>query len=424
MKKYFALALVAVMMLSMFLFPVSATLVPVTSFTESEGWHQANDVTLNGDFDVSVVINRLDKDSGVFFWADAERKSYYKVMVRWIGADRVDFYACRNQDGNWQGFLISEEERAKGSTKDCYVSVDEGWNATDDQNVRLDLSVRGGMLTVTLTGTTTKMCGKQTYDLAKPAHLDGAYNASTGLLPTVGNVGLLANDNATPSYSDFYVVNYEKVESFTEIDSFDVADNVKLDGDFRMSAIINRVTHDSGVFFWADTDRTTFYSVKLRQIGSDRTDFYVCRNQNGDWLGFLISEEELAKGSTKDCYVSVDEGWNTTDDNSFRLDLAVTGNILTVTLTGSTTGKSGTQTYDLTKATWKDGAYGEKTGLLPAEGSVGFMDNASFGEMEINNFEPAVEENNPSTSDAIIGMVAVLAVMSASVVVLSKKSRR
>lgn len=207
MKKLVAFFLTAILALSSLSFVVSAEPTAVTDFSESAGWYQAVDVAVEKDFTLSVELDRMTTDCGIFFYADDAQQAYFSVKIRWLSVERTDFYACRNYGGAWEGFLIPEEYQL--NKKDCFVSVDEGWDTSSDPSMILDIVVVGDTLTVTMTGTGSGNYGTLTYDLRKPAHLDGSYKDNREPLPKVGAVGVCANDGATVSFRNFKVEDTE-----------------------------------------------------------------------------------------------------------------------------------------------------------------------------------------------------------------------
>jgi len=77
----------------------------------------------------------------------------------------------------------------------------------------------------------------------------------------------------------------------------------------------------------------------------------------------------------KDCYVSVDEGWDTTADTKMILTVTVEDGFAYVTMKGDVTGKEGTLTFDLSKSPWLDWEEKEAAPELFTEGYLGFQFN-------------------------------------------------
>lgn len=193
MKKFISLINFIAILLSFFALPTSATAKRIMEFEKRSGWNIAADVNVEKDLTISVILERTDSDTGVFFYSDDKRDTYFSVKIRWASAERTDFYVCRTYEGEWEGFLISEEYQK--NKKDCYVSTDEWWSTAEDPSMKLDIMVVGDMLTVTMTGTVSGNSGTLNYDLTKPAYLDGEYNSNNALLPKTGKVGVCSNSS-------------------------------------------------------------------------------------------------------------------------------------------------------------------------------------------------------------------------------------
>lgn len=145
--------------------------------------------TIKGDFSARAVIERTSDtpnlEAGIRFYY-AEDRSYYAFFVRWVDLNRCDFYGAKYIAGQFMGFLIAEEYQESG--KDCYVSVDEAWDAQDDTAMTLTVDVLGSVATVTMTGNNTGYSGTLHFDLTKSARLDGK---ATEANPVVLREGML-----------------------------------------------------------------------------------------------------------------------------------------------------------------------------------------------------------------------------------------
>ena len=149
---------------------------------------------MKGDFTATAVIDRADNDriegTGIVIYANEDGSDRYGVYVRSdVTADRVDFYMDKHENGNWLGFLIAEEYQATG--KDCFVSVDEGWDATSDESFTLSVKVEGKYATVRMTGNNSGKYGELTFDLTEGASQEaGAANSwNEGYVVTASNIG-------------------------------------------------------------------------------------------------------------------------------------------------------------------------------------------------------------------------------------------
>jgi len=150
-----------------------------------------------------------------------------------------------------------------------------------------------------------------------------------------------------------------------------VDSTIKLDGDFSIRFSIERVDGkcDRGLLFYLD-DAGDSYGFKVRWNDNNRADFYGVKNVGGTWKGFLIADEY--QEFLKDCFVSVDEGWDTTQDTQMELTITVQGTMATVTMKGNVTGKEGTIHFDLTKSPWLDFEEKEATPLVLSSGTTRF----------------------------------------------------
>ena len=140
-------------------------------------------VTVSGDFSAQIEVARGGhaSEGGLTFY-NADGNAFY-FKVRWLDGNRVDFYGSKDVGGAWSGFLIAEEYDA--SKKDCFVSLDDGWDATADTSVILTVTVEGSIATVTMTGNNTGMSGTLHFDLTKSSFL-GGYNEDVPAILTGG----------------------------------------------------------------------------------------------------------------------------------------------------------------------------------------------------------------------------------------------
>jgi len=154
-----------------------------SAYSESEIEYQDivdETIVLNGDFSAKVVLtpNKLAKpntEGGIRFYYD-ESSTYYVFYVRWLEPQRCDFYGAKYINGAFKGFLIAEEYEE--SHKDCFVSIDEAWDASVDTAMELTVTVRGNIATVTMTGNVSEISGTLHFDLTKSPWLDGKYTES------------------------------------------------------------------------------------------------------------------------------------------------------------------------------------------------------------------------------------------------------
>ncbi len=128
-------------------------------------------LTVSGNFSAKFVVTRGASDQldgGLTFYRSGD--TYLGFNVRRVSDDRVDFYGTKFIDGKWMGFLIAEENQEW--LKDCYVSVDDGWDATTDTNITVTVIVKDGMATVTAQGDVTGKSGTLHFDLTKSPWFD------------------------------------------------------------------------------------------------------------------------------------------------------------------------------------------------------------------------------------------------------------
>jgi len=168
-------------------------------------------VYLMGDVTVSYTLKVKDTNSecgiGIYTQNAENGQQRYNFKVRdTFDNGRIDFYVAKDYANKWLGFLVSEEYRSMGWTKDCYVSVDkdkwnEPWTVNNDEFVDLTFSVKDGIATVTIIGNNTQYPGTLTFDLAKSAWL-GNYLESD---PAVYTEGWLSLDGNTSNITNLYI---------------------------------------------------------------------------------------------------------------------------------------------------------------------------------------------------------------------------
>ncbi len=163
--------------------------------------------TVKGDFSARAVIQRTSDtpnlEAGIRFYY-AEDRSYYAFFVRWTDLNRCDFYGTKYIAGQNMGFLIAEEYQESG--KDCYVSVDEAWDAQDDTAMTLTVDVLGSVAAVTMTGNNTGYSGTLHFDLTKSARMGGK---ATEVNPVVLREGMLRRaSRGTCAYTFFGLDKY------------------------------------------------------------------------------------------------------------------------------------------------------------------------------------------------------------------------
>ncbi len=335
-------------------------------------------VAVNGNFGAQVEVSRgaAGSEGGLTFYNDNGNAYYFKV--RWADANRVDFYGSKDLNGVWNGFLISEEYDA--SKKDCFVSVDEGWDATADTAVTLTVNVEGNIATVTITGNNTGKSGTLHFDLTKSAYLDG-YKEET---PTVLTNGAMHYVGACDVLSmalarDTYEALFGPLTIYNELPK---GTSVEVTGDFSAQVVVGRENGslDGGLLFYGANGYA--YSFKVRWNENNRVDFYGSKDVNGAWGGFLISEEY--DESKKDCFVSLDEGWDASADTAVTMTVTVEGTMATVTVAGNNTGKSGTLHFDLSKSPWL-GGYTEENPQTLTGGTLEFTGSGNIIQMALDS---------------------------------------
>lgn len=182
MKRFFLALMVVTMMAACAPFACAEGI----EYVEMEG----DPITLNGDFCARTVIERKDPEKysaeGGIRAYYADDMTYYAFFIRWVSENRCDFYVSKYLSGQFMGFMIAEEYEETG--KDCFVSVDDAWDASSDRDITLEVKVRDHIATVTMTGATTGYSGTLHFDLTKSAILNGKKTESE---PRVLTQGLL-----------------------------------------------------------------------------------------------------------------------------------------------------------------------------------------------------------------------------------------
>ncbi len=184
MKCLFVLVMAAMLLLSACAFAENVEPEPEIVYVEIA---LDQTIQLNGDFSAKVVMKPVDTrcEGGIAFYDDGEGYSY-SFKVRWNEAKRADFYGAKDVGGAWKGFLIADEYQEW--LKDCFVSVDEGWDATTDTQMTLIVTVKGTMATVTMQGDVTGKEGTVHFDLTKSPWLDWEEKEAEPLVKTVGGL--------------------------------------------------------------------------------------------------------------------------------------------------------------------------------------------------------------------------------------------
>jgi len=394
MKKIFALifSLLMVFTISTVLAEENENLIEIPVGTE---------IYLKDDCVIQLEVARTDGscDCGVGIYTQSDPTARYLFRVRWNDDKRVDFYGAKDKDSRWIGFLIGEENMEW--LKDCYVSVDEGWDATTDPYVILTIKVEGSMAYVTMEGAFTGKKGSLTFDLTKSPWLDFEEKEADPLVLTEGYLSYAYNGGTILSvkvdedtYNAYYNASAPVVEAAEDVEEIiEVADaeveaegeykyvevpidaDVYVSGKFSVRTVVHRVDGrlDGGIAICHNRDTNSDYAFKVRWLEDRRADFYGVKDVNGAWKGFLIGEENMLW--LKDCYVSVDEGWDTTADTKMILTVTVEDGFAYVTMKGDVTGKEGTLTFDLSKSPWLDWEEKEAAPELFTEGYLGFQFN-------------------------------------------------
>ncbi len=361
-------------------------------------------ITVEGDFTAEVTFQRGETNQ-VFDSIVAYRDGATWLMF-WVITDqgnpaRVDFAVEKVVNDSNLGRLIAEEYEATG--KNCFVSVDDGWDASTDTAFTLNVAVKSGIATVTLTGNTTGETGQLTFDLSKPATSERPEETT---VLTGGQVHLQAGANGGIA-SDFRVEI--PAASTTETTSTSTTgsttattrpaytddENTFVKGDFKATATVTRAADGmvtAGMVFYRDDTTNSQYAFYVRSDSDPaRVDFYGEKIIDDQWVGFLIAEEYEATG--KDCFVSVDDGWDATADNVFTLEVDVQDGMAYVKLTGETTGQFGMLTYDLSKP-----GTAERDGRSWDEGYVYTdMRTGDAGNLEVE-YEPVSQSTTEPTS--------------------------
>ena len=327
MKKVIALATALCVLISMLV---------ISTFAVSA------DNLVDGDFTATVTVTRDANTgsswAGIMFYASSTPTSanwddvFYFAGVRFDAGNpaRVDLVLEKQCEGStWGGFLIAEEYQA--TQKDCFVSVDDGWDATTDNSCTLTVSVKGTMATVTMTGNTTGRTVTMHYDLTKGGPAGGEGNNVA-----VYSKGQVVAASWGGTVSDLQFSNNLKAHTTV---------TRAADGALR-----------AGIIFYANPTATnpawddTFYVAFIESAADNqaRADLVMEKQcEGGTWGGFLIAEEY--QDIQKDRFVSVDDGWDATADTQFDLTVEVIDGVAAVTMTGKTTGKTVTLNYDLGK---------------------------------------------------------------------------
>lgn len=195
MKKFLSLLLVTLMLISVTALAESTA--PVYEYVEVP---VDSTIMLDGDCSIRFSIERVDGkcDSGIMFYLDEEGNAY-GFKVRWNDNNRADFYGVKNVGGTWKGFLIAEEYQEW--LKDCYVSVDDGWDTTEDTQMQMTITVQGTMATVTMKGNVTGKEGTIHFDLTKSPWLDFEEKESNPIILTSGTTRFDLNGGNILSFS-------------------------------------------------------------------------------------------------------------------------------------------------------------------------------------------------------------------------------
>ncbi len=132
-------------------------------------------MSLNGNFTASAAFSRKDGklEGGIAFYINGDTSSRFGACVRWMSDKRVDAYLTKIVNDRWKGYLIGEgyETANNGGPKDCFVSVDAGWDASADTEILLTLMVAGSKARLSIFGNNTKQYGEVLYDLTSSAYL-------------------------------------------------------------------------------------------------------------------------------------------------------------------------------------------------------------------------------------------------------------
>ncbi len=202
MKKFFALLFATMMLCSIYAFaeeaPATETPVEIT-YVEIPVDGQ---IAVSGNFSAKLVIERKDGslDGGIIFYQDPETGYSYGFKVRWNEDARADFYGVKDIAGAWGGFLICEEYQEW--LKDCFVSVDEGWNASTDTAMTLTVTVEETVATVTMEGNVTGKSGTVHFDLTKSPWLDWEEKETEVLVLTEGLLFWVGNGTPVQMFID------------------------------------------------------------------------------------------------------------------------------------------------------------------------------------------------------------------------------
>jgi hypothetical protein len=214
-KIFYVVLLVSIVQIAFSAGAYGAT-VTVDEFDKYGDFWYAKDIYLTTDFEASVDVSKDENgrcEAGIIFYAshgeEGADRSLYGFVVRFHDVNRADFYGTKFINGEWKGFLIAEEYQ--DTLKDCFVSADEGWDATTDTVMNLKVKVEGRKATVTMSGNNTGKSGTLTFDLDKSACL-GVYTERDNIAKFYeGKIGLNFNGGAGKC-SNFTVTSSEIVE--------------------------------------------------------------------------------------------------------------------------------------------------------------------------------------------------------------------
>lgn len=386
---------------------------------------------IDGDFTATATLKRAEDHT--LFTAIICYRAGPNWIAFWAISDknnpsRVDFCPEKIVKDSNKGILISEEYQSTG--KDRFVSVDDGWDASTDETFTFQVKVEGTTATVTLTGGTTGKSGKLTYDLTKGAKAGGVTEDPV----TVLSGGTVHSDARDGSVLENLQVETGSTTS-SETDTTPTTgvqttddENTMVSGDFKASATVVREPGGrllAGIVLYRDDQTDSHYAFYVRSdLSRDRVDFFGEKLVYSERIGYMIADEYEAY--MKDCFVSVDDGWDATLDNTFTLEVEVKGNLAKVKLTGDTTKKSGMLTYDLTKP-----AMGEREVESWNKGYVytNFV-IGDAGNLKVDYKAPTSESTGgidaPSTGvgSSAVAVTALLAVSLASVSAIAVTQRK
>lgn len=144
-----------------------------------------------------------------------------------------------------------------------------------------------------------------------------------------------------------------QAEGITYVDAGDKT--VQMEDDFSLRAVVQRKSAKGAMectirFYEQDE---SCYTVYLRWMRGKRVDLSIEKHVKGEFKGSMIAMEN--EGAHKLNYVSVDDGWDATDDTELELVLTVRENIASLAMKGNVTGNNVTLHYDLTATPWLEG---------------------------------------------------------------------